>query len=178
MAEARTSMWEIMVIRGVAGILFGIAAVFWPGLTLVTLVYLVSIFILVSGIFSIIEAVMNLVRGNNWFVSLLIGIAELGVGLYLIRRPTVTFATFILLAGFAFIARGVLEVIGALIDEPSATFKMLSIIGGVLSVLVGIYLLMQPASAGVAFVWVLGLYALITGPILVAMGMDMKKMSR
>lgn len=177
MSKNQSSMWEVMVIRGVAGILFGFAAVFWPALTLTTLVYIVSIYILVSGVLSIVESVMNLTRGNNWFVSMLVGIAQLGVGLYLVRHPAVTFATFILLAGFAFIARGVLEVVGALIDEPSATMKMLSIVAGVFSVLVGLVLLVQPASAGVAFVWVLGLYALVTGPILVAMGMDLKKLS-
>ena len=31
-----------LVLRGVVAILFGIAAVFWPGITLVTLLYLFS----------------------------------------------------------------------------------------------------------------------------------------
>ncbi len=175
MSEKLKPMWELLVFRGVAGILFGIAAVFWPGLTLTTLVYIVSIYVLLMGVVSLVEAVMNLTRGDNWFLRMLAGIAQLGVGLYLVRHPLVTFGTFILLFGFVFIASGVLEVVGSLIDEPSATHKMLGIIGGALSVLVGVILLMQPASAGVAFVWVVGLYALITGPIMIAMGMDIKK---
>lgn len=176
-AQAMKPMWEALVIRGVAGILFGIAAVFWPGLTLVTLVYIFSIYILISGVVGIVQSILDMARGRTWFLELLIGIVELGIGLYLVRHPGVTFATFILLAGLLFIARGVFEVVMALTDEEMATNKMLLIIGGVLSALLGIVLLMQPAAGGVAFVWILGLYALITGPILIALGIDAKHLS-
>ena len=167
-------MWESMVLRGVAGILFGIAAVFWPSLTLVVLVYIFSIYILVSGVVGIVESVVRLTRRQNWIWRMLIAIAELGVGLYLVRHPYVTFQTFVLVAGLVLIARGVFEAIMALLDEDSATSKTLMIIGGALSVLVGIVLLMQPVAGGVAFVWVLGLYALVTGPIMIALALDVK----
>ena len=139
------------------------------------LVYIFSIYIRLSGLVSIVEAVGSLTRGSSWFLKLLVGIAELGVGLFLVRRPYVTFATFILVVGFVLIARGVLEVVSALVDDEAATYKMLMIIAGLLSVVVGVVVLLQPESSGVAFVWLLGLYALITGPILIAMGLDMKK---
>lgn len=176
-AQAMKPMWEALVVRGVAGVLFGIAAVFWPGLTLVTLVYIFSIYVLVSGVVGIVQSILDMTRGRSWFLPLIIGIVELGVGLYLVRHPSVTFATFILLAGLLFIARGIFEVVMALTDEELATSKLLLIIGGVLSALVGIILLMQPEAGGVAFVWVIGLYALISGPILIALGIDAKHLS-
>lgn len=176
-AQAMKPMWEALVVRGIAGILFGISAVFWPGLTLVTLVYIFSIYVLISGVVGIVQAILDMARGKTWFLELLVGIVELGIGLYLVRHPQVTFATFILLAGLMFIARGVFEIVMALTDEAMATNKMLLVIGGILSALVGIILLMQPASGGVAFVWILGLYALITGPILIALGIDAKHLA-
>ena len=45
-----------------------------------------------------------------------------------------------------------------------------------MAVVVGIAILLQPASGGVAFVWVLGLYALLTGPMWIALGLDTKKL--
>lgn len=167
-------MWESLVLRGVAGILFGIAAVFWPALTLVTLVYIFSIYILISGIVEIVEAIRAISRGNSWIWKLLLGIAELGVGVYLVRHPNVSFATLILLIGLILIARGVFEVVLAMLEDYSATEKTLMIIGGALAVVVGIAILLQPASGGVAFVWVLGLYALLTGPMWIALGIDAK----
>lgn len=167
-------MWESLVLRGVAGILFGIAAVFWPGLTLVTLVYIFSIYILISGIVEIVEAIRAISRGGSWIWKLLLGFAELGVGVYLVRHPNVSFATLILLIGLVLIARGVFEVVLALLEDYSATEKTLMVIGGVLAVIVGIAILLQPAAGGVAFVWVLGLYALLTGPMWIALGIDAK----
>lgn len=175
MDKALKPMWESLVFRGVAGILFGIAAVFWPALTLVVLVYIFSIYILVSGLINIVQSIMDLAKKRSWFLTMLLGIAELGVGVYLVRHPGVTFATFILLAGLILITRGVFEVVVALTEEPSATYKTLMVIGGVLSVVVGIIILLQPAAGGVAFVWILGLYALITGPIWIAIALDVKR---
>lgn len=167
-------MWEALVVRGIAAILFGIAAVFWPGLTLVTLVYIFSIYILVSGLVGIVTGVSHLVKGKNWFLGLILSFAELAVGVYLVRHPGVTFATLVLIIGLILIARGVFEVVMALTEDSLATQKMLVVLGGLLSVGVGIFILLQPAAGGVAFVWVLGLYALITGPIMIALGMDVK----
>lgn len=173
-AKGLSTMWESLVLRGVAGILFGIAAVFWPGLTLVTLVYIFSIYILVSGIVDIVEAIRAITHGGSWIWKMLLGFAELGVGVYLVRHPNVSFATLILLIGLILIARGVFEVVLALLEEYSATEKTLMVIGGVLAVIVGIAILLQPAAGGVAFVWVLGLYALLTGPMWIALGIDTK----
>ena len=174
MDKALKPMWESLVFRGVAGILFGIAAVFWPALTLVVLVYIFSIYILVSGLINIVQSIMDLAKKRSWFLTMLLGIAELGIGVYLVRHPGVSFATLILLIGLVLIARGVFEVVLALLDDFSATEKTLMIIGGVLAVIVGIAILMQPAAGGVAFVWILGLYVLLTGPMWIALGIDAK----
>ena len=168
-------MWEALMVRGIAGILFGIAAVFWPGLTLVTLVYIFSIYILVSGMVGIVTGVSHLVKGKAWFLGLILGFAELAVGVYLVRHPAVTFATFVLVIGLILVARGVFEIVMGLTEDSMATQKMLLVIGGLLSAVVGIFIMLQPAAGGVAFVWVLGLYALITGPIMVALALDVKK---
>jgi len=72
------------------------------------------------------------------------------------------------------IARGVFEVVLALLEDYNATEKTLLVIGGVLGVVVGIAILLQPAASGVAFVWILGLYALLTGPMWIALGIDAK----
>ena len=177
MDKAIKPVWESLVFRGIASILFGIAAVFWPGLTIVALVYIFSIYILVSGVISIVQAIMDIAHKRSWFLTLLIGIAELAVGVYLVRNPVVSFATLILLIGLVLIARGVFEVVVAITEEPSATYKMLMTVGGALSVLVGIIILLQPEAGGVAFVWILGLYALVTGPIWIALGLDVKRIA-
>ena len=171
-----------LVVQGVLAILFGIAAVFWPELTLKTLVYLFGAFILIAGLFELIGSLTRIGDGRlsvlTRVVSPLIGLLEIGVGVYLLRHPLVTFATFILLIGFTLIIRGVLEVVRGLFEEGPSLYRIVMIMVGILAVLVGIFVLFQPAASGVAFVWVLGLYSLITGPLLIAAAHDLKSVER
>jgi len=101
------------------------------------------------------------------------GILELGFGVYLIRHTGVTIATFILLTGFILIFRGILEVVGAFVEGVTATEKTLAMIAGVVTVLAGVIILFQPTTT-IAFVWVLGLFALISGPVTIAIALDVK----
>jgi uncharacterized membrane protein HdeD (DUF308 family) len=81
----------------------------------------------------------------------------------------VSFDTLILLVGFTFILRGIFDVMEGIFGGRSAGANVLFFIAGVLGVLAGIFMLNQPVAGGVAFVWILGLYALVTGPLLIAM---------
>lgn len=175
--ETLQANWWMLTVRGVMLLLFGLAAVFWPGLTLVTFVYLFSAFLLVGGIVGTITSLVSIGK-KGWVVALLVSLLELGLGLYLVRNPIVTFATFVLLLGFSFIIRGVVEVVSALTSENMATTKTLTIIGGLLGVAVGVLILFQPAASGVAFVWLVGLYSLIMGPVVIALSLDAKKLAK
>lgn len=174
-ARYLSSYWWVLTLRGISAILFGLAAVFWPGITLVTLVYLFSAFILATGIIGIVQGLTNVGRaGIDWILTLLLGFLEVGVGVYLLRHIEVSFETFILLIGFVLIVRGVLEVVVAFNEENSTT-RTLLMIGGVAAALAGVVVLRQPVAGGVAFVWVLGVYALIAGPLLIALSIDAKQ---
>lgn len=176
----RSNEVAILVIRGVVALLFGIAAVFWPGLTLVTLVYLFSAFILLSGIMTLVTTAAALMdRGSSTLLMkvllALLGIVEIGVAVYMLRHPLLSIATFILLIGFSLIVRGVVETVTTLHGRESGTYKTIVAITGAVSVLAGVIILLQPAAGGVAFVWVLGLFALINGSMLVALSLALSK---
>jgi len=68
-------LWWLFLLQGVAAVFFGIAAIFWPQLTLVTLVFLFSAFILVWGIAEIINGFMSIKRRDTWWLSLIFGLA-------------------------------------------------------------------------------------------------------
>ncbi len=175
-----TSKWWILTVQGILAILFGIAFVFWPGLSLVTLVYLFGAYVLAAGILSIIDGLLAIGRtkGARWVLALLLGALQLGIGVYLLRHPTVTFATLVILIALALIVYGVFEVISSLADKDSTTTsRTLGAIAGVIAVIVGVFVLSQPAASGVAFVWILGLFALIYGPISIALSLDVKRLN-
>jgi uncharacterized membrane protein HdeD (DUF308 family) len=117
------------------------------------------------------------VNRSAWgrLLLLLLGVGEVAVGVYLLRHPAVSFATFILIIGLTLIVRGVIELFAGVFGDGGPTYKTVMILGGLLAGIVGVILLFQPVSGGVAFVWVLGLYALITGPLMLAFAFEAKE---
>lgn len=172
-----TIKWWLLTLHGIAAMLFGLAALFWPGLTLEVLVYLFSAYILAVGLLTIMDSLISIGRGQAWILTMVLGILQLGAGVYLVRNPLVSFGIFILLIGFFFIVSAIVEVVSTLAERSlSNTSRSLRFISAALSLIVGVFVLSQPVSAGVTFVWVLGLLALINGPIAIALSLDIKKL--
>ncbi len=170
------AVWGSALMAGMLATVFGVAAVFWPNITLLTLLYLFSAYVLVDGLVNFFGGISSLSRkGSSWFLQTILGVLEIGVGVYLLRHPHVTFATFILLIGFTLIFRGVFAIVGAFLDQATTTQRTLMVISGLLALVVGIVILFQPVSSGVAFVWLLGLYALIAGPLSISLAFEARK---
>jgi uncharacterized membrane protein HdeD (DUF308 family) len=168
-----------LVLRGVIAILFGVAAVFWPGLTAEVLLYLFAAFLAIDGFTALLVGLVYLNQLNKAALLMLVGLLQLAIGLFLFRNPDITFATLILIFGFSLIAIGLFSFAHAFTNtrEASNTRTMHAILG-VLGLVIGVVILLQPVAGGLAFVWVLGLYALIAGPVMIAMSTDMGKMAK
>jgi uncharacterized membrane protein HdeD (DUF308 family) len=165
---------SLMIFEGMISIIFGIAAVFWPKLTIVTLLYIFASYILVLGLINMMNGITQIKSNpSSWYLKLLVGVLELGVGVYLLRHPKVTFATFILLIGFSLIFNGLFRMVVSVSEKLPSTLKTMLIISGLLSLGVGVFVLFQPAASGIAFVWILGLFALINGPLIIAAANDL-----
>lgn len=174
--RAMQANWWMLTIRGIAALLFGFAALFWPGVTLYTLVLLFGAWVLVDGVVRMISGIGHLGEHAHGLLALVVGFVELGGGVYLIRHPGITLKSFLGVIGFLLIINGVIGAVASLTQRDTATGKMLGIILGLVAIAAGVLMLMQPVSAGLAFTWILGLYGLITGPMLIAMSLDLHKM--
>lgn len=175
-----TNLWWLMAVAGFATVIFGLVAVFWPGLTLGVFILLFAGYVLVAGLIAMARGFVEMSEGRSgWWLSLLLGILAVGVGIYLVRHPQATFLTVIVITGLSFIVQGIVDVArGLFTDAPSSTARIMVLIGGALSIVVGVFLLNQPATAGIAFVWLIGLYALIAGPLMVAASFDMRRLTQ
>ncbi len=167
-ASVTKENWWALVLGGVATIIFGVAAVFWPGLSLATLLYLFSAYVLISGVVNVLAGVGNVGRVDTWFLSTALGAFEIGVGVYLLRHIDVSFSTFVLLIGFTLIARGVVEAVGAYFGKAKAKMQTLAYVNALAALAAGIVILFANESAGITFVWLLGLYALVVGTLNIA----------
>jgi uncharacterized membrane protein HdeD (DUF308 family) len=173
-SDAASTFGSLLIIRGVVAILFGIIALAWPGLTAATLALFVMIWLVITGIVLLIEAFTSIRSGGwSWILKIALATLQIGVGAYLVQRPALAIGTLIALIALVLVVQGATDVIVALTDSNSfLTEKMLWIVFGVLYIIAGITIWQYPVQGGLAFVWILGLTALVTGPIQIAAGID------
>jgi uncharacterized membrane protein HdeD (DUF308 family) len=172
--EAVHGLWWIGVVQGAIAIFFGLAAIFWPGLTV--LLTLFSAYLIIIGLAEIINGLVNIGRLSTWWMLVLLGFISLGVGVYLIRNPDVTLQSFIIIVGLVLIARGIIDAIRTFTDAAAKQHKALSIVVAALAIVAGILVLAQPVAGGIAFVWILGLYALFYGVMSIAISYGIRDM--
>ena len=165
--------WWSFVLRGVLAILFGIVAVVWPDITLGALVILFGAYALVDGIFALVAVFTNGGQGR-WLPLLVVGLAGILVGIVTLVWPGLSALALIYLVAFWAIAIGILQIIGAVEMRRRITNEFWLILSGVLSVLIGLYLAVFPGDGAVALVWVIGIYAILFGVLLIALGLNLR----
>jgi len=108
------SKWWLLLISGLIGIAFGIAALYYyPTLSLAFAVLWVTWWLFVSGILAVIVAVWERRIGIKWGWTLAFGIVCILAGIFALMSPPATLAAIMgLIAAFAIIS-GVLNLIGA-----------------------------------------------------------------
>jgi len=95
---------DAMKMQALLTVAFGVTVIFWPGITSLVLLYLVGAYLLLSGITHVGAAITNM-NSTWWILAPLLGAAELGFGVYLLRHTSLLFSTFVTLIGFILIIR-------------------------------------------------------------------------
>lgn len=166
-------VWWLVLVSGIVSTLFGLMALFWPKLTLATLVYMYGIFVVVIGAFSLFEALTSIKREPLWWLMTLFAIFNIVVGVFLLQNPLVTAAIFVvLLAVFIFVQSIIDLVVASYAGKGEG--RWLWVITGLFGVAMGFVMLFYPLAASVAFVWVLGLYSLVHGIVAIAFTLQVK----
>jgi len=174
MVHALAKNWWLLLLRGIAAIIFGLLAFAWPGLTLVTLILFYGAFVLVDGVLAVIAAITGGVPGSRWWLAI-IGLLGIAAGLVTFMMPGLTAVLLLLfIAGWA-IATGVFQIIGAIKLRKEIDNEWLLILGGIISVLFGVSMMLAPGAGALALVWVIGAYSVVIGVIFVALALRLRK---
>ena len=166
--------WWLVLLRGIAAIIFGILAFIWPGITLVTLVLFWGAFALIDGILALAHAVMGGNVGSRWWLAL-VGIAGIAAGLLTFIWPGLTALLLLIFIACWAIVLGVFQIMGAIKLRKEIDNEWMLIISGALSVLFGVILLIAPGPGAIGLIWVIAAYAIVFGVLLVGFALRLKK---
>jgi uncharacterized membrane protein HdeD (DUF308 family) len=160
--------WWLMLTWGILVVLFGVCAFFWPHLTLLTLIYLFGIFALVNGVLGVVMAIQERQDNSYWWTGLAAGVVSVLFGLAVMVWPHVTAVIVLYLIAAWAIVHGIFQ-LAAAFGGMSASSPLYLGIAGVASIILGILLFaISPIVALLSLVWLIGLYALLYGAMLIA----------
>lgn len=170
--------WWALVLRGVLTLLFGLVALLWPGLTLETLVICFGVLALAGGIAAIVIAAGDRGMHDRWGVLLAEGLVSIVAGLLTFFWPFVTALVLLYLIAAWAIVTGVLELaVAARIHHTMSSWWLL-VAAGLASLLFGLLLAMLPGVGLLALTWLIGIYALACGILLMLLGFQHRHLER
>ncbi|TFW32657.1 HdeD family acid-resistance protein [Massilia horti] len=171
------SWWEI-ALRGVLAILFGILAAVVPGLTLLGLIALFAAFALLSGISAVAGAARYRRANDDWWLPLLLGLVSIGAGIVALVNPALTALALVLIMGANALVTGVLEIIAAVRLRKVIEGEWMMALSGIVSIVFGALVFLFPGAGALALVWLISLYAILSGILLLALSVKVQRLAR
>ena len=165
--------WWLVALRGVLAILFGLAAFLAPAAFVLSLVLFFSAYMLVDGLFGIGAAIRAAQRHERWGFLLLEGLLDIVVGVAAFLVPAAAIWAFVLLVAAWALLSGGLMIAAAFRLHPHYGRWWLGL-GGVISVLFGIALVINPGMSALVLTWWLGAYAVAFGVMLLILGFRLR----
>src|SRR4051795_1690191 len=159
--------WWAVALRGAFAILFGLLALFVPGVTIGVLVLLYAAYMLADGALAIVAAARGASHHERWGLLLLEGVVDIVAGLVAFVWPAITVLVFVYLLAVWTVVTGAL-----LLDAAHGRWWMM--LGGILSIVWGVMLFVAPAAGTVVLTWWLGAYSLLFGILLLVLGFSLR----
>lgn len=178
MVETLGKNWGWVAVRGVIAVLFGLLTLRHPGVSLGILVLWFGVYAFLDGISMIISAISREHGDARRFGLLAGGTVAVIAGLITFFRPHITAKALLILIAVWAIATGIAEIAAAIRLRKEISGEWLFVLSGVLAVALGVLLLARPAVGALAVVLWIGVYALFSGVLLIALSIRLRSWQR
>ncbi len=169
--------WGWVLAFGIITVLIGIAALVWPGRTLVVVAVLFGIQLIVMGIFRFAAAIASDdLSGGRRVLLALLGVLSLIIGLYAVRHIFITLLALALLLGIFWIVSGAVELFMAL-SHRELPHRAWNAVMGIISVLAGIVLLIYPGISLLVLAVVVSVWLLIFGAMEITLAFRIRSLT-
>jgi uncharacterized membrane protein HdeD (DUF308 family) len=167
--------WWTVALRGAIAIIFGLAALFWPTITLASLVYLFASFWLVGGILLAIAAFQERLQDTHSRLLLVEGIIGVAVGAIAFISPGIAGFVLLYLIAIWAIGTGLFELIASRQLRKTIENEWLPAVAGIVSIIFGVMLIIWPVAQALAFLWLIAAYNVLFGMLLLILGLRLRR---
>jgi uncharacterized membrane protein HdeD (DUF308 family) len=163
-----------LILRGLLAVVVGIAALAWPGVTVLALVILFAIYAFIAAATEAVRAFSSATAGPV-AGHLLLGLVNIGAGVIALAWPAPTALVLVLLVGAWATIAGFVEILAGFRAGEPAGRRALFFINGLVSVAFGIVLFARPDMGAVALALLFGLFNLIYGTSTLVQGIELRQ---
>jgi uncharacterized membrane protein HdeD (DUF308 family) len=165
--------WWLILVRGLASIVFGILCLVWPAISLLALVLLYGIYAIVDGISAIVWG-----SRSRWTGMVVVGFVSILAGLVAFFWPGITVLALLYLIAAWAIVRGVSEIVAAVSLRRQITNEWMLVAGGALSILFGVLVAIFPGAGALSLVWAIGVFAVVFGIFAVGLALRLRSLQK
>jgi uncharacterized membrane protein HdeD (DUF308 family) len=173
-------MWPVMAVRGAFAILFGIAALTWPGITVFALALLFGAWALLDGI-SLLANAFRQGRAHSdwrdWVPLLLAGLLGIAAAVITVLLPVITVVVLTIVAAILFIGVGVAEIVLAVRLRKLIRGEVFMALAGLAGIIAGVLFFLWPLSGALVLTIMLGAYALVSGVLLLVVAWRLRRVA-
>jgi uncharacterized membrane protein HdeD (DUF308 family) len=166
--------WGTWVLMGLAALVIGIIALAWPKPTAYVLVVLIGIFFLLYGVLSALHSIALARSKLPWVGHLVWGVLGIIAGIVTFAWPKITAVAVLYLIAIWAIVTGIVQIYTAFTMHGSGLAKFLFAVAGLISVVVGLFLIGFPAGGATAIVWLIGAYFIVVGIVYMVAGFELR----
>jgi len=171
-------LWWLVALRGLLGILFGIAAIAWPGITLAVLILFFGAYMFVDGVFALVAAIRFRHERERWVSLLIEAILGIAIGAVTFLWPGITALAWVFTIVAWAILTGVLELIAAFRLHGALGSEILLGLTGVVSIIFGLAMAALPLIGLVVWVLLIGSYAIAFGVLLLVAALRLRSAAK
>ncbi len=168
-------LWKTMAFCGALAIVFSVAIVVWPNISLSVLIGLFGAFALVSGITRIAGAFSVPVPGKQRAWLVIEGLLGVAVGVVVFVWPSLSALGLLYAIGAWAIAAGILEIALSFNLPVSGRRSLLLGLGGLLSIAFGVIMFAEPGAGAIALLALIAAFALVTGVMQITYALELRR---
>ncbi|WP_457104114.1 HdeD family acid-resistance protein [Methylobacterium sp. P5_C11] len=173
MSAALARNWWLVALRGVVAILFGAIAFIAPGAFVLSLVLFFAAYMFADGVIAIVGAVRAAQRHERWGFMLIEGLVDIIVGVAAVLVPAAAVWAFVLLlAVWALVTGGLM--IAAAFRLHLHYGRWWLVLGGLVSILFGVALILEPGMSALVLTWWIGSYTFAFGVLLLILAFKLR----
>ena len=171
-----SALWKATLISGLLSVALGVAALVWPGKTLIVSAIIFGAYLLVSGVAQVAFAFALHVSAGSRVLMFISGAASIVLAFLAFRHFGEGYAILLLAIwiGVGFIFRGVATT-GTAIGDPELPGRGWNIFFGIVTLLAGIVMLASPILSIVTLTYVVGAWLLVIGAFEIGSAIGMRK---